>query len=83
MTGIQSRLKCNSIKSYHHHDVQAVSNASRMYWQTGFGRFRGMSGIPRGKISLQALEGIDGLEQPSSLHYDEPLASYIDIPDEL
>lgn len=54
-----------------------------MYWQTGFGRFRGMSGIPRGKISLQALEGIDGLEQPSSLHYDEPLASYIDIPDEL
>lgn len=62
-------------------DVQAVSNASRMYWQTGFGRFRGMSGIPRGKISLQALEGIDGLEQPSSLHYDEPLASYIDIPE--
>ena len=61
--------------------VRAESTATLMYWSCNFGSFRGLGGIPSGRIELYSREGVDGLQSPASLVLNHPLASYLDVPD--
>jgi len=61
--------------------VTAESTATLMYWSCNFGAFRGLGGIPAGRIELRAEESTSGLESPSSLAYNHPLNSRLDVPE--
>lgn len=53
--------------------MTAQSTATLMYWSCNFGSFRGLGGIPAGRIELRSQESVQGLESPSSLVYNHPL----------
>ena len=61
--------------------VSAESTATLMYWSCNFGMFRGLGGIPAGLVELRAEETVSGLESPSSLAYNHPLNSRLDVPE--
>ncbi|MCI9266875.1 MAG: RHS repeat protein, partial [Akkermansia muciniphila] len=61
--------------------VTAESTATLMYWSCNFGAFRGLGGIPAGRIELRTEESTSGLESPASLAYNHPLNSRLDVPE--
>jgi RHS repeat-associated protein len=61
--------------------VTAESTATLMYWSCNFGTFRGLGGIPAGRVELRSEETVSGLESPSSLAYNHPLNSRLDVPE--
>ena len=61
--------------------VNAESTATLMYWSCNFGAFRGLGGLPAGRVELRAEETVSGLESPSSLAYNHPLNSRLDVPE--
>jgi len=61
--------------------VNAESTATLMYWSCNFGAFRGLGGIPVGRVELRAEKNTSGLESPSSLAYNHPLNSRLDVPE--
>ena len=61
--------------------VSAESTATLMYWSCNFGAFRGLGGLPAGRVELRAEESVSGLESPSSLAYNHPLNSRLDVPE--
>ena len=61
--------------------VTAESTATLMYWSCNFGAFRGLGGIPAGRVELRSEEHVSGLEIPSSLAYNHPLNSRLDVPE--
>ncbi|WP_257228748.1 hypothetical protein [Akkermansia muciniphila] len=61
--------------------VNAESTATLMYWSCNFGMFRGLGGLPAGRVELRAEETVSGLESPSSLAYNHPLNSRLDVPE--
>lgn len=61
--------------------VTAESTATLMYWSCNFGAFRGLGVIPAGRVELRSEEHISGLEHPSSLAYNHPLNSRLDVPE--
>ena len=61
--------------------VTAESTATLMYWSCNFGAFRGLGGIPVGRVELRAEKNTSGLESPSSLAYNHPLNSRLDVPE--
>ena len=61
--------------------VSAESTATLMYWSCNFGTFRGLGGIPAGRVELRSEESVSGLESPSSLAYNHPLNSRLDVPE--
>ena len=61
--------------------VTAESTATLMYWSCNFGAFRGLGGLPAGRVELRAEQNVSGLESPSSLAYNHPLNSRLDVPE--
>ena len=61
--------------------VTAESTATLMYWSCNFGAFRGLGGLPAGRVELRAEQNVSGLERPSSLAYNHPLHSRLDVPE--
>nr|WP_257227344.1 RHS repeat-associated core domain-containing protein [Candidatus Akkermansia timonensis] len=61
--------------------VTAESTATLMYWSCNFGAFRGLGGLPAGRVELRGEESVQGLENPSSLAYNHPLNSRLDVPE--
>ena len=61
--------------------VTAESTATLMYWSCNFGMFRGLGGLPAGRVELRGEENVSGLERPSSLAYNHPLNSRLDVPE--
>ena len=61
--------------------VMAESTATLMYWSCNFGAFRGLGGLPAGRVELRAEEHVSGLESPSSLAYNHPLNSHLEVPE--
>ena len=61
--------------------VAAESTATLMYWSCNFGAFRGLGGLPAGRVELRGEESTSGLEHPSSLAYNHPLNSRLDVPE--
>lgn len=61
--------------------VTAESTATLMYWSCNFGAFRGLGGLPAGRVELRGEENVSGLERPSSLAYNHPLNSRLDVPE--
>ena len=61
--------------------VTAESTATLMYWSCNFGAFRGLGSIPAGRVELRSEEHVSGLEIPSSLAYNHPLNSRLDVPE--
>ena len=61
--------------------VTAESTATLMYWSCNFGAFRGLGGIPAGRVELRGEESTSGLESPASLAYNHPLNSRLDVPE--
>ena len=61
--------------------VTAESTATLMYWSCNFGAFRGLGGIPAGRVELRAEKNTSGLENPASLAYNHPLNSRLDVPE--
>ena len=61
--------------------VTAESTATLMYWSCNFGAFRGLGNLPAGRVELRAEEHVSGLESPSSLAYNHPLNSRLDVPE--
>ncbi|MCC8148056.1 RHS repeat-associated core domain-containing protein [Akkermansia sp.] len=61
--------------------VAAESTATLMYWACNFGAFRGLGGLPAGRVELRAEEHVSGLENPSSLAYNHPLNSHLEVPE--
>lgn len=61
--------------------VTAESTATLMYWSCNFGAFRGLGGLPAGRVELRGEQNVSGLESPSSLAYNHPLNSRLDVPE--
>ena len=61
--------------------MTAESTATLMYWSCNFGMFRGLGGLPAGRVELRGEENVSGLERPSSLAYNHPLNSRLDVPE--
>ncbi len=61
--------------------VTAESTATLMYWSCNFGAFRGLGGLPAGRVELRGEQNVSGLERPSSLAYNHPLNSRLDVPE--
>lgn len=61
--------------------VTAESTATLMYWSCNFGAFRGLGSIPAGRVELRAEANVSGLERPSSLAYNHPLNSHLEVPE--
>lgn len=61
--------------------VSAESTETLMYWSCNFGAFRGLGGLPAGRVELRGEESTSGLEHPSSLAYNHPLNSRLDVPE--
>ena len=61
--------------------VTTESTATLMYWSCNFGAFRGLGGLPAGRVELRAEENVSGLEHPSSLAYNHPLNSHLEVPE--
>ena len=61
--------------------VKAASTATLLYWSCNFGAFRGLGGLPAGRVELRGEQNVSGLESPSSLAYNQPLNSRLDVPE--
>ena len=61
--------------------VTAESTATLMYWSCNFGAFRGLGGLPAGRVELRGEESVSGLESLSSLAYNHPLNSHLEVPE--
>ncbi len=51
-----------------------------MRWACNFGAFRGMGGVPGGRLELLAFSWDDSLLTPTALSYRHPLSSYAAFP---
>ena len=61
--------------------VSAESTETLMYWSCNFGAFRGLGGLPAGRVELRGEESTSCLESPASLAYNHPLNSRLDVPE--
>ena len=78
-----SRVRSSTLGDYSSAgcSVTAESTATLMYWSCNFGAFRGLGGLPAGRVELRAEEHVSGLESPSSLAYNHPLNSHLEVPE--
>ena len=62
--------------------VVRAATLQYMRWGTSFGVFRGMGGIPRGRLEMTGYDGYDAsLLTPAALAYRHPAASAVLVPE--
>ncbi len=73
-SGPEAGMESGALGNYSSAGVQrdGESTATLMYWSCNFGAFRGLRGLPAGRVELRGEQNVSGLERPSSLAYNHP-----------
>ncbi len=63
-------------------NTRLVANETYAHWQTDFGKFRGLGGIPPGTLEILAYEYSDALGTPEMLEFSHPLNAWLVLPED-
>ena len=63
-------------------DVRRVASGRKMSWSARFGSFRGLAGVPAGRMKIGAYQEFEAeLGRPAGLVWEHPLGTWLSLPE--